>query len=113
MKLEPVDPALVRALESPTAYPGDPGASRIVHLQTHLSHVFLTASRVYKLHKAARFPFVDFGARRDRNFDALRELRLNRRLAASVYLGVAAVGPDGRVGAIREALSGDDDDRLH
>ena len=60
-------------------------------MQTHLSHVFLSRDRVYKLRKAARFDFVDFGSRSERSADCLREVALNRRLAPAVYLGVAAV----------------------
>jgi aminoglycoside phosphotransferase family enzyme/predicted kinase len=73
-------------------------------VQTHLSWVFLTPARVVKVRKAVRFPFVDFGTRALRNEDCLCEVRLNRRLAPDVYLGVAplerrtggfAVGPVG------------------
>jgi aminoglycoside phosphotransferase family enzyme/predicted kinase len=84
----------------------------VEHIQTHLSHVFLTRERVYKLHKAAHFGFVDFSTRADRNADALREVRLNRRLAPDVYLGVAPVRVDAdpiRVGELaEEILSGDE-----
>ena len=103
--MEPLDPELVGALLRPEAYPADARAGEgIAHVQTHLSHVFLLRERVYKLHKAVRFPFVDFSTRALRNEDSLRELRLNRRLAAEVYLGVAALR-DGTVGAPGEELA--------
>ena len=106
--MEPLDPELVTALLGPDAYPADARAGEgIAHVQTHLSHVFLLRERVYKLHKSVRFPFVDFSTRSLRNADSLRELRLNRRLAPEVYLGLAAVtrGAAGvRVGALREEL---------
>jgi hypothetical protein len=87
---ETLEAGLVRALERPEAYPLDPSARQgIEHRQTHLSHVFLTCERVYKLHKAATFQFVDFSSRAERDADALREVALNRRLAGDVYLGVA------------------------
>jgi aminoglycoside phosphotransferase family enzyme/predicted kinase len=89
---EPLDPELVAGMAQEEAYPDDPGArAGIEHLQTHLSHVFLSGERVYKLRKAARFDFVDFGSRAERSADCLREVALNRRLAPAVYLGVAAV----------------------
>lgn len=92
MALEPLDSAIPAALSHPRAYPLDASASAgIEHVQTHLSHVFLTRERAYKLHKAASFEFVDFSSRAERNADALRELELNRRLAPSVYLGLAPV----------------------
>ncbi len=87
----------------------DSGADAIEHIQTHLSHVFLTRERVYKLRKAVVFDFVDFGSREARRVDCVEEVRLNRRLASDVYLGVAEVfrATDGfRVGAPAEDLSG-------
>ena len=115
VRVEPLDPGLVAALEKPDAYPRGAGAERgIAHIQTHLSHVFLTQDRVYKLHKAVRFGFVDFSTRALRNDDSLREVRLNRRLAPSVYLGVAALeGTAGavRLGALREDLAPPGPDR--
>jgi hypothetical protein len=52
---EPLDPRLPVALAQPGAYPDDPSAALgVEHVQTHLSHVFLTRDRVYKLHKAVR-----------------------------------------------------------
>lgn len=106
---EPLEPGLVEFLATPAAYPGDPSAAAgVEHVQTHLSHVFLTGERVYKLHKAVRFGFVDFSTRSLRSEDSLRELRLNRRLAPDVYLGVACVAREGgalRLGALAEELS--------
>ena len=60
-------------------------------IQTHISHLFLTSDRVYKIRKAARFPFLCFASRAERNADCLREVELNRRLAPDVYLGVAPI----------------------
>lgn len=60
-------------------------------IQTHISHVFLAPTRVYKLRKAVSLGFLDFGTRAARNADCVRELLLNRRLAPDVYLGVARV----------------------
>ena len=107
---EPLDPRLPAALARAGAYPDDPSAALgVEHVQTHLSHVFLTRDRVYKLHKAARFAFVDFGTRAARNEDSLREVRLNRRLAPDVYLGVSAVRVDGETAVLAppsESLAG-------
>lgn len=104
----PLPPGLPRALERAEAHPHDPDATAGVrHVQTHISHVFLTATRVYKLRKAVTFDFVDFGTRTARDDDCVREVRLNRRLAADVYLGVAPIHRDGdgfRVGTPGDAL---------
>ena len=111
-EVEPLEPSLVSGLSHPSAYPLDPTASDSVSVQqTHISHVFLTGSRVYKLRKAVDFGFLNFGTRRLRNEDCLREVTLNRRLAPDVYLGIAPVRvtPAGaEVGPLGDAPSGPD-----
>ena len=107
--LEELDPRLLEALAHPDAgtYPGVRAAQQPEHVQTHLSHVFLTADRVYKLHKPVAFDFVDFRSRKLRNEDSLREVRYNRRLAPDVYLGVAPLWLEGgraRLGAPANTL---------
>lgn len=106
------DPRVIAQLALPVAYPHDADAAAgIAEIQTHLSHVFLTRTRVYKFRKAVRLSFVDFGTREERNADCLREVALNRRLAPDVYLGVAPleIGEGSvRVGAPAETLAGDD-----
>ena len=111
MSLETLDPQLLENLARPEGHPGDPTAARgVTWIQTHISHVFLTAARVVKLRKPVRLSFLDFSTRDARNRDAKRELQLNRRLAADVYRGLAPLhrGDDGRwrVGALREELEG-------
>jgi aminoglycoside phosphotransferase family enzyme/predicted kinase len=96
--LQPLPAALISGLRHASAYPEDPSAHHgpIAHVQTHLSHVFLTGEKVYKLRKAVDLGFVCFAKRRQRDADCLRELRLGRRLAPDVYLGVAPVRLTGR-----------------
>jgi aminoglycoside phosphotransferase family enzyme/predicted kinase len=94
---DPIPAGLVEALQSPAAYPGDPSASDgIEEVQTHLSFVFLTRDRVYKLRRPVHLGFVDFGARSERIEDCVREVQLNRRLAPDVYLGLAPLISDAR-----------------
>jgi aminoglycoside phosphotransferase family enzyme/predicted kinase len=96
------------ALAAPEAYPEDPSsAAGVERIQTHISHLFLTGERVYKLRKNVDLGFVRFADREERNADCLREVQLNRRLAADVYLGVAPLLLDGgppRFGAVAETL---------
>jgi aminoglycoside phosphotransferase family enzyme/predicted kinase len=64
--------------------------------ETHAAVVMLVGDRAYKLKKPVDLGFLDFSSRRKRQAACHREVELNRRLAADVYLGVADVfGPDG------------------
>ena len=76
-------------MSSPSAYPHRP--ARVAHVQTHISHVFVADPFVYKLKKAVRFSFLDFSTLELRRRFCDEELRLNRRLAAPVYLDVLPV----------------------
>jgi aminoglycoside phosphotransferase family enzyme/predicted kinase len=80
---------VVRLLSDPGTYAHRP--ARVEHVQTHISHVFLAGAWVYKLKKAVRFPFLDFETLAARRHFCAEELRLNRRLAAPVYVDVTAV----------------------
>jgi aminoglycoside phosphotransferase family enzyme/predicted kinase len=96
MNVEPLPPGLLAGLRRAVAYPDDPDAgSGVQEIQTHISHVFLTRTRVYKLRKAVDLGFVAFGQRAERNADCEREVRLNRRFAPDVYLGIAPVQSQG------------------
>jgi uncharacterized protein len=62
--------------------------ARVETVETHFSWVFLTDQHVYKLKKPLRSDGVDFTTAQARRRNAEAEVRLNRRLAADVYLGV-------------------------
>jgi aminoglycoside phosphotransferase family enzyme len=87
-----------------------PGEGEAEALQTHMSWVFLTGERAYKLKKPVRFPYLDFSTLARRAQACREELRLNRRLAPEVYLGMAPLilRPDGfRLGELmRDGPSG-------
>ncbi|MEX2648591.1 MAG: hypothetical protein WD673_06215 [Alphaproteobacteria bacterium] len=53
-----------------------------------MSWVFLTDRYAYKLKKPVRYPFLDFATPEARARNCNEELRLNRRLAPTVYLSV-------------------------
>lgn len=76
----------LRALRRPGIY--EDGAEEVHVIETHMSWVFLVGQHVYKLKKPVRFPFLDFTALKAREENCLEEVRLNRRLAPHVYLGV-------------------------
>ena len=83
---------VVCALADPAFHPNHPAI--VEHLQTHISHVFLAGPYAYKLKKAVRFPFVDARTPERRRALCEDECRLNRRLAAPVYLGVRPITRD-------------------
>jgi len=60
-------------------------------IETHMSFVFLTDHHAYKLRKPVLYDFLDFSTLAARLADCLEEMRLNRRLAPEVYLGVVAL----------------------
>lgn len=81
-------PALVQALLDPAVY-RTPGPVEL--RETHISWVFLVGARAYKLKKPLRLPFLDYGTPERRAEMCAEEVRLNRRLAPPVYLGVRSV----------------------
>ncbi len=85
---------LVQWLLRPQTYP-EP-TTTVSAVETHISWVFLTDEFAYKLKKPVKFDFLDFSTAELRRVACEDEVRLNRRLAANVYLGVAAVRRDER-----------------
>ncbi|HMK71664.1 MAG TPA: hypothetical protein VK442_11890 [Xanthobacteraceae bacterium] len=82
------------AAESAFLMRGDayrPPLAQIACRETHMSRVFLAGSRVYKLKKPVRFPYLDFSTLTRREAACRAELRLNRRLAPDVYRDVVAL----------------------
>jgi uncharacterized protein len=77
------------ALARPALYPGRP--DRVEVRETHISWVFLAGERAYKLKKPLVLPFLDYGTPLRRREMCREEVRLNRRLAPDLYLGVRAV----------------------
>ena len=65
--------------------------------ETHISWVFLAGGRAYKLLKPVEMPFLDLREPSSRLAAIDRELRLNRRIAPDVYLGVADIVEDDRI----------------
>lgn len=88
------DAAVLTLLRDPGSYP-EP-TRRVAEIETHLSRVFLTDDCVYKLKKPLKKPFLDFSTLEARHRNCLAELRLNRRLAAEVYLALVPVVRDGK-----------------
>lgn len=63
----------------------------IRHHETHISHVFLAGDFAYKLKKPVKFSFLDASTSHLRKKWCHLEVRLNRRLAPHMYLGVIPI----------------------
>lgn len=102
-------PPLIQALLRPGAYPHPVKTVELV--ETHISWVLLTGTFAYKIKKPVRLSFVDAATLAQRVHFCQEELRLNRRLAPSLYLDVVPVlGPevDATMGAIPLAPASSD-----
>lgn len=87
-----MDRSLLDHMLNPARYPEPTTA--VQHLQTHISHLFLTDRYVYKVKKEVNFGFLDFTTLEKRRFYCHEELRLNRRLSPEIYLEVVALYRD-------------------
>jgi len=89
VKMRPHERRLVRFLSSSQAYPHP--VERVLHRETHVSHVFLAGPFAYKLKKPVKFPFLDASTLARRKRFCRLELSLNRRLAPGTYLGLVPI----------------------
>lgn len=87
------EPALIRALQNAARYPHPVAGIELI--ETHISWVLLTGTYAYKLKKPVNLGFLDFTAPERRRHFCEEELRLNRRLAPTLYLGLVRIcGPE-------------------
>ncbi|TAJ80567.1 MAG: hypothetical protein EPO42_04265 [Gallionellaceae bacterium] len=81
---------LIAALLNPQHYPHPAKTVRLI--ETHISWILLAGRYAYKIKKALDLGFLDTTTLESRHRDCAEEIRLNRRLAPQLYLGVAAIG---------------------
>lgn len=68
-------------------------------IETHMSWVFLTGARAFKLKKPVLQPYLDYRTLEARRIDCEAEVTMNQPLAPTVYLGVQPLWrTGGRVG---------------
>ncbi len=80
---------LSRALRQPGVYRHR--VNQVESIETHISLVLLAGEYAYKLKKPLELGFLDFSTLARREHFCHEELRLNRRLAAEIYLGVVPI----------------------
>ena len=83
--------ALIAGLLRAEAYP-HPVSEPIRLAETHISWVLLTGEFAYKLKKPLRLSFLDYSTLERRHALCDEEVRLNRRHAPDLYLGVSTIG---------------------
>lgn len=94
--MDPNPAGLIDAFSDPAFYHHP--VTEVHHRQTHISHVFLTGLRAFKIKKPVDFGFLDFTTLDKRRHFLNQELILNRRLCPEVYLEVLPVtDEDGRL----------------
>src|SRR6516165_12236871 len=69
---------------------GMPGLS-VERIETHISIVFLVGDRAFKLKRAIRLSYLDYTTTALRGAFCRKELDLNLRTAASLYIQVRAI----------------------
>jgi aminoglycoside phosphotransferase family enzyme/predicted kinase len=79
----------IEALSKPAAYLHTCKEVEVYH--THISVVLLAGPYAYKIKKPIDLGFLDFSSLEKRRHFCEEEVRLNRRLAPTVYLGVVPV----------------------
>lgn len=80
---------LTAALRRPSTYLRD--GDDVGYVETHISRVFLVGDRVYKVKKPVDLGFLDYTTPEARLRFCEEEVRLNRRLAPDIYLGVVPI----------------------
>lgn len=97
----------IAALADPAAYPHP--VEQVTVVETHISWVLLTGDFAYKIKKPVDYGFVDYTTLERRRYFCEEEIRLNRRLAPDLYLGVVPITGDPahpRVGKVGEPDAG-------
>jgi len=84
-----VFPERLKALLHPGAYPHAVQSVEVV--ETHISWILLTGEFAYKIKRPVHYPFVDLRSAGRREFLCHEEVRLNRRFAPELYLGVCPI----------------------
>src|ERR671923_1608861 len=78
---------VIECLGAPATHNG----AAVERIETHISIVFLAGSRAWKLKRAVQFDYIDASTSDRRRVLCEKEVQLNRRTAASLYVGVVAV----------------------
>jgi len=87
--MSPQLPSSLASLLTPRAYSHP--VERVELIETHVSWVLLAGAFAYKIKRPVCYPFVDQRSPERRRLLCEEELRLNRRFAPELYLGVCEI----------------------
>lgn len=82
---------VIAFLSDPSTYGERKESGPVERIDTHISHLFLTPGRVYKLKRAVALEFLDFTALENREAACRRELEINRQTAPELYMRVLPI----------------------
>jgi len=82
-------PFITALLNDPSCY--DHEVTSLQLIETHISWVILTGTFAYKIKKPVDLGFLNFSTLALRRQACINEVKLNRRLASGIYLGVVAI----------------------
>lgn len=85
------DPQAVRGAVARHVFGADADANEVAVRETHISWLFLAGAHAFKLKKPIRLSFLDYSTPERRRRMCQEEVRLNTRLAPSIYRGVTAI----------------------
>src|SRR5215475_13940276 len=71
--------------------PSSHGGAPVEKIETHSAVVFLSGNRAWKLKRAVRYDYLDFSTLERRRDMCEAEMKINRRTAPDLYLGVVSV----------------------
>ncbi len=76
-------------LTTPAAF--NDGTKSVGRKETHISEIFIGDTRVFKLKRAVKFPYIDFSTPELRKSYCETEVAVNRRTAPGIYIGVKPI----------------------
>jgi uncharacterized protein len=82
-------PDIIQFLSNPIAY--GVGVDHVEIITTHISFIFLAGEKAFKLKRAVSLPYLDFSTLEHRRAACDNEVRLNKRTAPNMYLGITPV----------------------
>lgn len=82
--------SIINFLSDPKTY----SAVTVEKIQTHISYIFLAGNKAYKLKREIKLPYLDFSTLEERRKACENEVKINKRTAPIIYIGVKPITVD-------------------